>query len=137
MSDGGLTIEVGPERAPMKRQVASGQNRRTRDGKLRLLRLEHLDARTAAAKAAQELVRGLAVELGGGDQLSAGERQLVQRAALCGAITEDFETRWVAGHPIELTEYLAAVNVQRRVLAVRSRGEMGWIVSKSARLICP
>ena len=49
--------------------------------------------------------------------MSAGERELVKRAALCGAIVADFEARWVAGQPVELNEYLAAVNVQRRVLA--------------------
>jgi hypothetical protein len=41
----------------------------------------------------------------------------VKRAALCGAIVADFEARWVAGQLVELGEYLAAVNVQRRVLA--------------------
>ena len=90
---------------------------RTRQGRARLLTLDHLDQRTAAAKAARNLVTHLTSDLGGDDQLSAGERELVKRAALCGAIVADFEARWVAGQPVELNEYLAAVNVQRRVLA--------------------
>jgi hypothetical protein len=59
----------------------------------------------------------LCSDLGGEDRLSEGERQLVQRAALIGAIVEDFETRWVAGQQVDLGEYLQAVNCQRRVLA--------------------
>jgi hypothetical protein len=90
---------------------------RTRQGRARLLTLDHLDQRTAAARAARSLVDHLTSDLGGDDQLSAGERELVKRAALCGAIVADFEARWVAGQLVELGEYLAAVNVQRRVLA--------------------
>jgi hypothetical protein len=90
---------------------------RTRSGKARLVTLDGLDARTAAAKAARHLIDMLSSDLGGADQLSAGQRQLVHRAALCGAIVADFEARWVAGQPIPLNEYLSAVNVQRRVLA--------------------
>jgi hypothetical protein len=90
---------------------------RTRQGRARLLTLDHLDQRTAAARAARSLVDHLTSDLGGPDQLSAGERELVKRAALCGAIVADFEARWVAGQLVELGEYLSAVNVQRRVLA--------------------
>ena len=75
---------------------------RTRQGRARLLTLDHLDQRTAAAKAARNLVTHLTSDLGGDDQLSAGERELVKRAALCGAIVADFEARWVAGQPVEL-----------------------------------
>ena len=63
------------------------------------------------------MIASISIDLGGDDQLSAGERELVRRAALCGAIVADFEARWVAGQDVELNEYLAAVNVQRRVLA--------------------
>jgi hypothetical protein len=73
--------------------------------------------RTAAAQAAKALVDSLIVDLGGDTRLTAGELQLVQRAAMTGAIVADFEARWVAGQSIALHEYLAAVNVQRRVLA--------------------
>ena len=75
---------------------------RTRQGRARLLTLDHLDQRTAAARAARTLVDHLTSDLGGDDQLSAGERELVKRAALCGAIVADFEARWVAGQLVEL-----------------------------------
>jgi hypothetical protein len=78
---------------------------KTRKGKIRLLTLDALDARTAAAQAARK------------DQLTAGEHQLVVRAAMTGAIVADFEARWVAGQQVPLCDYLQAVNVQRRVLA--------------------
>jgi hypothetical protein len=90
---------------------------RTRQGKARLLTLGSLDARTAAARDARNLVTALSADLGGDDQLSAGERQLVTRAALVGAIVADFEARWVAGEPVAFADYFAACNVQRRILA--------------------
>jgi hypothetical protein len=89
----------------------------TRQGKARLLTLDALDARTAAAREARNLITTLSDDLGGAEQLSAGERQLVTRAAMTGAIVADFEARWVAGEPVALGDYLSAVNVQRRVLA--------------------
>jgi hypothetical protein len=90
---------------------------KTRQGKARLLTLDHLDARTAAFKEARSLIISLTNDMGGEDRLSAGERQLVTRAAMTGAIVADFEARWVSGEPVALAEYLSAVNVQRRVLA--------------------
>jgi hypothetical protein len=110
--------EIQPD-AAVERQACNQLPRRarTRQGKSRLLTLDFLDARTAAARAARQLVDTLSADLGGAEQLSAGERQLVQRAAMCGAIVADFEARWVAGQPVPLSEYLSAVNVQRRVLA--------------------
>jgi hypothetical protein len=91
--------------------------RQTKKGKARLVTLETLDGRTAAAREARRLIAALSADLGGDDQLSAGERQLVTRAALVGAIVTDFEARWVAGENMPLADYLSAVNVQRRVLA--------------------
>lgn len=91
---------------------------RTRQGKSRLLTLDALDYRTAAYASATKLIETLSSDLGGSDQLSAGEKQLVTRAALTGAITADFETRWVAGEQIELGDYLMACRTQCRLLAL-------------------
>ena len=85
--------------------------------KQRFLTLDALDERTTAYNQAIKLIKTLATDMGGDDQLSEGERQLVTRAALVGAIVADFETRWISGQQIPLSEYLSAVNVQRRVLA--------------------
>ena len=85
--------------------------------KQRFLTLDAIDARTTAHAGVVKLIEALATDMGGHDQMSEGERQLVTRAALLGAIVGDFETRWVTGQQIPLSEYLSAVNVQRRVLA--------------------
>jgi hypothetical protein len=111
-------VEIGPDTTAQRQSCNQlPRQTRTRKGKARLLTIDGLDARTAAAKAARQLIDSLTADKGGDDQLSAGERQLVHRAALTGAIVADFEARWVAGEPIPLNEYLSAVNVQRRVLA--------------------
>jgi hypothetical protein len=85
-------------------------------GKLRLLTLSHLDGRTAAAKRARDLIEAIETDLGGSDRLSTGERQLVQRAAVLGAVLTDTESRWIEGEPVDLTGYCTIVNAQRRVL---------------------
>ena len=86
-------------------------------GKLRLLTLGHLDGRTAAARRARELIEAIEADLGGGDRLTEGARQLVQRAAVLGTYIESCEAQWLAGEAVELADYLAAINSQRRVLA--------------------
>jgi hypothetical protein len=109
-------VEIRPD-AAAEQQPSGGLPRqtRTRQGKVRLLTLDALDSRTAAAKAARRLIETLTVDMG--RQLSAGERQLVQRAAMLGAVAGGYEARFVAGLPVVLHEYLAVTNVQRRVLA--------------------
>ena len=89
----------------------------TRRGKPRLLSLSHLDQRTAAAGRARVLIDELENDLGGHDRLSAAERQLVQRAAVLGAVCADLEARWVSGQAIEFGELMMAANTQRRILA--------------------
>jgi hypothetical protein len=85
-------------------------------GKLRLLTLGNLDRRTLAAKRAKQLIDAIEADLGGGDRLTEGERQLVQRAAVLGAYIESCEVKWLGGEAVELADYLAAINAQRRVL---------------------
>jgi hypothetical protein len=48
--------------------------------------------------------------------LSAAERQIVQRAAVLGAMAADAETRWLKGEPIDLAGYCTLVNAQQRAL---------------------
>jgi glutathione S-transferase len=86
-------------------------------GKLRLLTLGHLDGRTAAARRSRELIEAIESDLGGGDRLTEGSRQLVQRAAVLGTYIESCEAQWLAGEAVDLADYLAAINSQRRVLA--------------------
>jgi hypothetical protein len=85
-------------------------------GKTRLLTLGDLDRRTAAYRETRKLIDEIEGDLGGGDRLSTGERQLVQRAAVLGAVLTDVESRWIAGEPIDTTAYCTVVNAQRRTL---------------------
>ncbi len=97
-----------------KRQTPSGT---TRAGKLRLMSIDDLDGRTAAARRARELVDSIASDLGGDAHLTEGTRQLARRAAVLGALIEHSECTMLAGGEVELSDYLMAVNAQRRVLA--------------------
>lgn len=90
---------------------------RTRRGKRRLLTIKHLDGRTAAAHAARHLFEALANSLGGIAMLGVGEQEHLQRAVMLGAIAADYETRWAAGHRINLRDYILTVGAQRRSLA--------------------
>jgi hypothetical protein len=86
-------------------------------GRMRLVTLDALDGRTRAARRAHELIEAIETDLGGGDRLSEGSRQLVQRAAVLGTFIESCEAQWLSGETVELADYLAAINSQRRVLA--------------------
>ena len=90
---------------------------RTRKGKRRLLTIKHLDGRTAAAQAARHLFEAMANSLGGIAALGVGEQEHLQRAVMLGAIAADYETRWAAGHRINLRQYIMTVGAQRRSLA--------------------
>lgn len=85
--------------------------------KLRMLTLGALDQRTTAAKRARQLIETIEADLGGSDNLSEGSRQLVQRAAVLGTFIESCEAKWLSGKAVDLADYLAAINSQRRVLA--------------------
>jgi hypothetical protein len=97
--------------------VGTVKPRIAKAGYVRFLTLRDLDGRSRAAGRCKELVRALEVDLGGANQLTTAQQQLIQRAALLGTTCEDFEVRFALGEPIELADYLTTVNVQRRVLA--------------------
>jgi hypothetical protein len=85
--------------------------------KLRGLKtLECLDGRTLASKRANQLTRAIENDLGGSDQMTAGQRQLTQHAAVLGALIESDEVQWLAGKAVDLTMLFAAINSQRRIL---------------------
>lgn len=109
------TADQPPDAAPVDTGCAA--ERRPTGGKMRLLTLAALDGRTTAAKRARDLIGAMEQDLGGGDLLSEGQKQLVQRAAVLGTFIESCEATWLAGDETDLGEYLAAINAQRRVLA--------------------
>jgi hypothetical protein len=83
--------------------------------KVRLRTLDDLDGRTGAAKRALALVAQLENDLGADPTIA--QRELVKRAGALSAILEDFEARWLKDERLSLADYLAACNVQRRILA--------------------
>jgi hypothetical protein len=84
-------------------------------GKTRLLSLGDIDRRTRAYRKTFDLIASIETDLGGADRLSTGERQIIQRAALTGALLEDLETRWLSGEPIDAAQYATLSNAQRRL----------------------
>lgn len=86
-----------------------------RPGKARLLSLADIDRRTAAYRRTCELIESIEGDLGGTDRLTVGERQIVQRAAVTGALIEDLEARWLKGEPIDPALYCTLGNAQRRL----------------------
>ncbi len=77
---------------------------------VRLLSLDQLDGRTAAAKAVRAFIATLENDLGGADRLSVGEREIVTRAALASAMLEDMEAKWLAGGSLDIASYTTLAN---------------------------
>jgi hypothetical protein len=83
---------------------------------VKLMSLADLDGRTNAAKTARALVAELESDLGGADRLSAGEREIVQRAALASAMLRDMEAGWLTGRGLDVAGYTTLANTQSRLL---------------------
>lgn len=85
--------------------------------KARLRTLDDLDRRTKAGQAALKLRDDIAADLGGWDRLSAMQRELVSNAALLGAMIEDAGVTYLKGEAVDLAEFMALTNAQRRLLS--------------------
>ena len=83
---------------------------------MRLKTLDALDARTHAAQKAQALVSSLEADLGGAENVTVAERQVIQHAGVLGAVIEHQEVSWLAGEEVDESALLAAINCQRRLL---------------------
>jgi hypothetical protein len=84
------------------------------DGKYRLLTLDGLDARTAAYRETRRLIDEVESDLGGVENISAMERQMVQHGAVLGAIAADLEAQYLKGRRIDLVSLCTVLNAQRR-----------------------
>jgi hypothetical protein len=87
-------------------------------GKVRLFCVEDLDGRTRASQLVRATITSLADDLGGADRLSTAEKQIVNRAALVGAMCEDVGVRWLAGEPVDAMQLTTLANAERRLLEV-------------------
>jgi hypothetical protein len=64
------------------------------------------------------LIGAIKADLGSGDDdLTVSQQQLIQHAAILGAMCEDIATRWLLGEKIDQAAYALLINSQRRVLA--------------------
>jgi hypothetical protein len=95
------------------KQPASGVS--TRSGKLRFFTLGDLDQRTAAYRMTLELIENVEGDLGGADQLSTAERQIIRHAALTGTMLEDLGTRWLNGEKVDPALFATLSNSERRL----------------------
>ncbi len=86
--------------------------------KTRLLSFHGLDKRTPAYLETKKLITAIEADLGGADALSAAERQIVQHAAVTGAMITDMEVRYLAGQSIDTSEYGFLVGVQHRLFSL-------------------
>jgi hypothetical protein len=101
----------------MSTPAKSAERRQPRaSGKVRLSSFDQLDLRFGAAQAAMRFRDDLASDLGGLDRLTAGERALVDHAAILNAILAHLGVRYLHGHEIDMPSYMGTGNAMRRVL---------------------
>jgi hypothetical protein len=78
--------------------------------------LEQIDGRSAMARRFKDLVHDFTGDLGGRDMLSEGQRQLIRRTSLVGAICEKLEQDAVLEKSsFSIDDYVVLVNCQRRL----------------------
>ena len=107
-----MQLDAPPDVPRKPRKKRPRHNRKL----VRLKTLKALDGRTLAAQRATALVAALESDLGGPDNVTVAERQIVQHAGVLGAVIEHQEALWLAGDEVDETALLAAVNCQRRLL---------------------
>lgn len=94
-----------------------GESSQKQVGKVRLKTLEDLDRRTTAARVVFELRDSLAADLGGKPNLSVMKLELIDNVACLGAMLKDAAANYLEGQPIDINEFMALTNAQRRLLA--------------------
>jgi hypothetical protein len=78
-----------------------------------LLTLKGLGRRSPAYRATKQLIREIEADLGGAENLSATERQMVQHGAVLGAIAQDYEARYLMGRQPDLALLCRVLKAQR------------------------
>jgi hypothetical protein len=108
------TADQGAENGPKNSPQIDGQSDVDVSPKNRLLTLDGIDRRTAAYRDTKRLIADVEADLGGAENVSAMERQMVQHGAVLGAIAADMETKFLQGRRINLVELCTVLNAQRR-----------------------
>jgi hypothetical protein len=85
----------------------------------RQLLMKHgIDKRSPAYLETKKLITAIEADLGGAEELSAAERQIVQHAAVVGAMITDMEIKYLGGQAIDTSEYGFLVGVQHRLFSL-------------------
>src|SRR5215475_8369374 len=82
--------------------------------KVRLLTLDSLDGRTAAAKCVNDLIAAIEADQGGADDMSTAKRSIAETDALATAMIRDLGARWIKGEQVDLGLFATLSNAQRR-----------------------
>jgi hypothetical protein len=77
-----------------------------------------LDKRSTAYLETRRFITAIEADLGGAEALSAAERQIVQHAAIVGAMCTDMEIKYLRGETIDTSEYGFLVGVQHRLFSL-------------------
>jgi hypothetical protein len=96
-----MTMEAAPDQGENGRGIAPDRGE-MRAGKVRLQSLDDLDGRTSAYRKTADLIDRVEADLGGADQLSTAQQQIIRHAALTGAMIEDLGAKWLSGVPVDL-----------------------------------
>jgi hypothetical protein len=80
------------------------------------LTLDHLDGRTLAARRCRDLVSEITLDLG--HKPTASDRELIRRAAVACMLSEDAETRLLAGQNVDPVTVALLGNAARRMLSI-------------------
>jgi hypothetical protein len=92
-----------------------GKVRRRGKGKLRVLTREALDGRTRARRQFDEIAEAIAADLGGTDNMSTIERELVEAFAGAALNVRAVNARVLLGENVDLTEQSVAISTMVRV----------------------
>jgi hypothetical protein len=110
----GIQMEIASDTATTR--AGNGADRvLTRSGKIRLLTLDVLDQRTAAAKLFVRMVADIENDLGGHGELSTIERALVEGFAGAAVSLANLNTRLALGESIDLSQHAQVVSAMVRI----------------------
>ncbi len=83
--------------------------------KVTLLTREQIDGRTASARQFDAIVRAIAVDLGGADQMTEIQKHLVAAFAGAALHVQDLNAKLMLGQEIDISEHAQAVGTLTRI----------------------
>ncbi|MEI6558496.1 MAG: hypothetical protein WCO00_08810 [Rhodospirillaceae bacterium] len=79
--------------------------------------LPEIDGRTRAARLSRDIADAIANDLGGPDNLTEVQRQLIRRLAIMCVVARGMEDRLALGEDLNIGEYSTLTNALRRIAA--------------------